>query len=339
LAGSVVWLMKKIVIKKENVGQRLDKFLSDEFFGLSRSQIQKIIKNGLVEINGKKILPHCFLKEGDMVVTQAFRPDGSVGGSKKFKEIKPKGLSYKIKIIAETSDYLVINKPAGILVHPTEHGHEITLVDWLIKKYPEIKKVKDLSAIAPTQGGATADKRPGIVHRLDRDVSGLLVIAKTQKMFDWLKKQFQTRQIQKEYLALVYGQVKLDQGEIKRPVERSKKTGLMIARTDELADENSKEAITKFQVEKKFFNYTLVRLFLITGRTHQIRVHLKSIGHSIVGDQLYHTRNVKFKKIQKEIKNPFLTSVKLGFFDLKNNWQEFQIKPPAPLTKFLKGIK
>jgi 23S rRNA pseudouridine1911/1915/1917 synthase len=335
----------KFKIDEKNTNKRLDKFLTENLSDFSRSQVQKNIKDGFITVNGKEIAPHYFLKEGDEIfVTQAFRPE----------KIRAKALSYKIKVITETSQYLVINKPAGLLVHPvkfqmdreilpkeklfdrvkpTQVSQEKTLVGWLIKKYPKIRNVWD--RVKSSKGDHAA--RPGIVHRLDRDVSGLIVIAKTQKMFDNLKGQFQARTIKKEYTALVYGNLELDEGEISRSISRSKKTGLMVARGTNA--EQGKNAITQFEVIKRYKNYTLLKVKLITGRTHQIRVHLHSIGHSVVGDSLYQTRDVKKAKNKVELDRIFLCATKLGFYDLNNNWQEFEIKLPEDLTKFLRGVR
>lgn len=321
---------------KEDVGQRLDKFLVGKL-KMSRSQIQQAIKNGLILVNEKNVLAHYFLKIGDVIVTQAFRPDRWAIRLEKSKKIKPtcpsgrrEGLSYKIKVVVETPDYLIINKPAGLLVHPTERLEENTLVAWLLKKYPRLKSVYD-------KENKNGKIRPGIVHRLDRDVAGLMVVAKTQKMFNWLKQQFQERQVKKIYTALVYGRIEPETGVIKRPLARSKKTGLIVARTSE--DLETKTALTEFEVIKRFKNYTLLKITLKTGRTHQIRVHLKSIGHSIVGDNLYQTRDIKLKKNKPVLSVIFLCATQLGFADLTNNWQEYKIKLPKELNKFLAEIK
>lgn len=335
--------MKKCKIKSNQTGQRLDKFLQQKLSDSSRSQIQKMIKDGLVVVVGKNVAPHHFLKAGEVIkinrkqLTINKKEDG-------FKD-------FKIKIIKETEDFLVINKPVHVLVHPvksptgpgilTKSGlfdrvnpdnvhQEITLVDWLIKKYPKIKDVYD-------RENKTGYQRPGIVHRLDRDVSGLLVMAKNQKMFDWLKNQFQKRKIKKEYLALVYGVIEKDEGEISRPIGRSKKTGLMVAKGG--AKEEGKSAVTEFEVIKRFKKYTLLKLNLKTGRTHQIRVHLKSIGHSVVGDEMYQTRDIKKNKKKQKVKTDrlFLCATKLGFYDLENNWQEFEIGLPKELEEFLEN--
>jgi 23S rRNA pseudouridine1911/1915/1917 synthase len=235
-----------------------------------------------------------------------------------------------IEIIFETPDYLVINKPEGLLVHPDNVHPEKTLVDWLIKKYPSVKKVYD-------KDNKIGKTRPGIVHRLDRDVSGLMVLAKTQSMFDFLKNQFKDRTIKKEYLALVYGVVSLNDGRIERVLYRSKKTGIMVASTDENAI--GKEAVTEFEVIKRFQHFTLLKIKLLTGRTHQIRVHLKSIGHSILGDKLYLTRDIRLKHKKVTAPNIFLLSCNLGFFDLANTWQEFKLKEPKWWTEYLKTLK
>lgn len=326
----------KFNIDENSTGMRLDKFLTENLSDLSRSQIQKLIKSGRVVVNDNIVSKHCFLKKGDII---------------EIKEIKNKEIKEIIEpnIIAKTNNYLVINKPAGLLVHPvksptsrglplaefhrvneTENSIEKTLADWLIKKYPKIKNIFD-------KQNKTGEIRPGIVHRLDRDVSGLMVIAKTQDMFDNLKQQFQSRKIDKEYTALAHGKIELDEGEITRSITRSKKTGLMIARGSN--QEQGKNAITKFEVIKRLNNYTLLKIKLITGRTHQIRVHLRSIGHSVVGDSLYQTKDLRKHKIKDELDRIFLCATKLGFYNLDNEWQEFSIGLSEDLTNFLKDIK
>jgi len=174
-----------------------------------------------------------------------------------------------IKIIYEDDDVLAINKPAGLLVHG-----QSSLVDWLVKKYPEIKNVgEDLT-------------RPGIVHRLDKDTSGVLLIAKNQKSFEYLKTQFQQKKIKKKYLALVNGEIKNNSGIIDLPIGKSKKD-FRKKKAGKDARGKIREAVTEYKVLKRFDKYTLVEVLPKTGRTHQIRVHFKAIGHPIVGDKLY----------------------------------------------------
>lgn len=317
-------------ISAEDSEKRLDKFLTENLSDFSRSQIVKKIETGEILVNSKKVKKHCFLKLDDVVSISQTKSSASN------LEKENKKLFKKIKIISETLDYLVINKPAGLLVHAAENSSEKTLVDWLIENYPEVKKIKSLSAIAQR---AKAEKlRPGIAHRLDRDVSGLMVIAKNKKSFTNLKKQFKDRKVQKIYTALVYGQVEPEEGTIDRPITRSKQKGIMIACTDEKISD-AKPAVTDFEVLQRFDKkFTLLKIILHTGRTHQIRVHLKSIGHSIVGDTLYQTRDLKHKKLP-HLENVFLCSTQLGFTDLTKNWQEFKIELPKNLKDFLKTIK
>jgi 23S rRNA pseudouridine1911/1915/1917 synthase len=317
----------KIKITIDNSKKRLDKFLTEKLENLSRSQIQKQIKNNLIFVNGKQVPVHYFLKENDVIEIQ----------TNKRKKEKDKGSSLvkKIKVIDETNEYLVVEKPSGLLTHPDNIHNETTLLDWVIQKYPEIKNIK-------------AEKnRPGIVHRLDRDVSGLLVVAKNQKTFDHLKKQFKTRKVQKIYQTLVHGEVEPHEGIIDRSIIRSQKTGIMIAKST--ADRKAKPSITEFEVLKRYKNYTLLKINLKTGRTHQIRVHLKSIGHSIVGDALYKTKDIKetFKRLQRtenkknrlDLDRIFLCSTELSFNDLNKDLKEFKTKLPLKLSSTLKNLQ
>lgn len=181
------------------------------------------------------------------------------------------------KIIYEDKNFIAVDKPAGMLVHPINNkGEESTLVNFITEKYPEIKNIGDQPEV-----------RPGIVHRLDRDTSGVILIARNQKYFEYLKNLFQTRQIKKTYLALVSGKLEQKQGIIEKPI--SLKTGSVKRTVWEGKD--AKSAVTEYKV-KKYFNfngqdYSLIEAFPKTGRTHQIRIHFSSIGHPIIGDQLY----------------------------------------------------
>lgn len=175
----------------------------------------------------------------------------------------------KIKIIYEDDNILAVNKPAGLLVHGPD-----SLVDWLIEKYPEIKKVGE------------DPERPGIVHRLDKDTSGVLLVAKNQKEFEYLKKQFQDRKIKKKYIALVEGNIKDKEGIINLPIAKSKSDFRKRSAVGKTIGKE-REAVTEYKVIKKFEKFTLVEAYPKTGRTHQIRVHFKAIGHPVVCDKLY----------------------------------------------------
>jgi 23S rRNA pseudouridine1911/1915/1917 synthase len=164
-----------------------------------------------------------------------------------------------------------------------------------------------------------------------------MVVARTQKMFECLKKQFQDRKTEKEYLALAHGVVSKDEDLITRTIGRSAKSGKMVV--SEAKNKKSREAATAYRVVERFRNFTLLRIKILTGRTHQIRTHMKSIGHSLVGDELYVTRDVKRKKQQEELGRVWLFAEKLGFRNLEGEWQEFQVKTPKDLEDFLRGIE
>ncbi len=183
----------------------------------------------------------------------------------------------ELEIIYKDENIIAVNKPAGLLVHsaPTTDPEEKTLVDWIIENYPETKTIGDDPEI-----------RPGIVHRLDRDTSGILLIARNQETFEYLKKQFQDRKIQKTYTALCAGRIKNKTGVIDIPIGRSKKTPTKRVASLK-AHGKLREAITEYRVKKEFENYTLLEAYPKTGRTHQIRVHLKAIGLPIICDKLY----------------------------------------------------
>jgi len=237
----------------------------------------------------------------------------------------------KIEIIADTKDYLVINKPAGLLVHGAPHIKEKTLVDWLLEKYPEIGQV-----------GEDLD-RPGIMHRLDKDVSGLMVIAKNHNSYESLKEQFKKRTITKEYTALVYGKVLKDNDEIDFPIKRSTKGYKMAAVPKNFDEENDdvrvRQAATTFSVIKRFINFTLLSVIIKTGRTHQIRVHLHAYGNPIVGDGLYNNKQSKIKNKKYNLGRVFLASTKLEFTDLSGVKQSFTVGLPEELTQFLTQVK
>ena len=343
----------KLKIQEENKGERLDKFLTKSLPDLSRSQIQKQIERGLILVNGEKKSVHYFLKDGDEIEVSKYQSiqcqNNEISG---------------VKIIKEDKNFLIVNKPAGLVVHPAAGVKEKTLIEYIVEKYPKIEKVGQAGFSQRTganrhcemQNGSThsmelTQNRPGIVHRLDKETSGLLVVARNKKMFEHLKKQFMERKIKKDYQALVYGVIEPDEGKITTPLKKNEK-GLMVARSDDLRTGHRpvptiqiKNATTEFKVIKRFMHYTLLEIILKTGRTHQIRAHLKSIGHPIVGDVLYKISSRKKAFVSRQEKDRqdlgriFLHAEKLGFFDLNNNWLEFKSKLPQELNKFLKELK
>ncbi len=195
------------------------------------------------------------------------------------------------KIIYQNENFLVINKPAGLMVHGDGRSKEDTLVDFILDNYPEIKEVGEPMQIEVGINGEKEMKtiwRPGIVHRLDKDTSGILIIAKNQKYFEFLKELFQNRKIEKKYHTFVYGNVKNEEGEINFPIGRSKKDFRQY-QTGNMARGELREALTFYKVikrtEKK--EVTMLEVELATGRTHQIRVHMRAIQHPVVSDALY----------------------------------------------------
>ena len=230
-----------------------------------------------------------------------------------------------IKIIDDTNDYLVIEKPAGLLVHPAPGHTETTLVDELLTKYPELKSVGDNPA------------RPGLVHRLDKEASGLMVVAKTQAMFNNLKQQFQARTVNKEYITLVHGVMTPTQEHdvIDKAIGRAHgRIARMAAHSQSL--DSAKEAKTEYWVIKRLRHHTLLRVKIHTGRTHQIRVHMFSLGYPLVGDKIYIQKRVK---PAKNIERLFLHSNKLGFKDLASEYHEYESKLPGELQNFLTSLK
>ena len=187
-----------------------------------------------------------------------------------------------IEILYEDDNMLAINKPAGLVVHSDGKTIEPTLVDWILKKYPEVKKVGE----PWTTLAGEIIPRPGIVHRLDRETSGVMLIAKTQKGFENLKKQFQEHKIKKIYHAFAYGEMKGDKGTIDRPIARSKKDFRMWSAQRGSRGE-FRDAVTDYEVIYRAKGYSFVKVLPKTGRTHQIRVHFKAINYPLVSDSLY----------------------------------------------------
>lgn len=249
------------------------------------------------------------------------------------------------EIIFENENYLVINKPAGLAVHGGGNIKDATLADFLIEKYPEIKTVGDDPI------------RPGLVHRLDKEVSGLMVVAKNTKTFEHLKNQFKDRDINKEYTALVHGKIANDSGEINFPIKRSSEGFKMAAmplntvdllRRRKPTDRDqgnldglfkARDAITEYEVIKRFINYTLLQVRIKTGRTHQIRVHFHALGHPLVGDTLYFNKKSKLQNKKINLGRIFLVANKLSFKDIDGEVRNFSLGIPPVLTDFLKTIK
>ncbi|MDO8584060.1 MAG: RluA family pseudouridine synthase [bacterium] len=289
-------------------GERLDLFLTAQYPDDSRSALQKRIKSGEFLVNGKKAMVHRFLKEGDVVSRETrnikHKTSAPIVGAIHELPVQP-------TVVAETADYLVIDKPIGLMVHPDSRTEEPTLVDWLMEHDPKIGKIGE------------DPSRPGIMHRLDREVSGLMVIAKTQDAFDSLKKQFATRLVEKKYIALVHGEINREEGDIKFRIARSSSKARMAARPEE--EEEGRAAWTHYHILERFVGATLLELTILSGRTHQIRAHLHALGHAVMGDPLY-----THKKTDRNVTAPrlMLQSYDLTFTDPSTNEKKnFHLEP------------
>jgi len=325
--------MQKIQVELTDKNKRLDVFLAEKIENITRSQIQKIIKSGNITINDVVFnSPHHKVKDNDLVVITSLE--------KKKKEVvnkvvtegeEPVFFSIKdIPIIEENDDYIVINKPAGLITHGDDHIMEKTLADLLLEKYPEMKKVGD------------DPHRPGIVHRLDKEASGLMVVARTQEAFEHLKEQFKKRRTKKIYITLVHGQTVKDEDTINFPIARSTQGFKMAAKAFTVKGEKNiegKAADTDFNVITRFINYTLLRVRIKTGRTHQIRTHMSAYGHPIVGDKLYSTRVAREKNKKINLGRIFLTAVELEFKDSSGEKRNYKIELPDELLALLKVVK
>ena len=291
---------KLITVPASAAGSRLDRFLA-ETLGITRSQVQKLIQHGGVAVNDAETSVHRWLKEGDRITIRESAPADSTPIP-------------ELTVLAETADYIVVEKPAGIIVHPAPGSSAPTLTSAVVRRFPEIVNVG-------------APGRPGIVHRLDRDVSGLLVVARTSAMYDELTRQFRDRHVHKVYTALVAEVVQKAEGTIDFPLARSRsRVGRMAARPK---SQPGREAVTRFTVTKRFSHATLLAVELVTGRTHQIRAHLAAYGHPIVGDRMYGRSG------KTELSRPFLEATTLGFIDLAGNPKEYTLPLDPELARYL----
>jgi 23S rRNA pseudouridine1911/1915/1917 synthase len=309
-----------IKIEQQDANQRLDMFLSSRLPELSRAKIQKFIKNGQIKVNGESANSHYSVKENDMLAINTEPLAQTVAAKKDIAQ----AIIEKIQLLEQTDDYLIINKPAGLIIHGAEHLQEYNLVDWLLERYPEIKGVGE------------DEQRPGIVHRIDKDVSGIVLVVRTQKAFAYFKKLFQTRRIKKIYTALSFGRIAREEGTIEFVIDRATSGHKMAARPSNQA---GKPSISEFKILKRFINYTLLQIRIKTGRTHQIRAHLAAYGHPIVGDDLYGTSKTKIQNKKLQTTRIYLCATELSFKDLQGEKQSYKIDLPVEFEEMLKQIK
>jgi len=300
-------MIKTIKITVEGEKQRLDMFLSDTYFtDKSRSYVQTLIKTEHILVNQKKVKTGYVLKTDDLITIKDVEE----------KQLNLDPVNMNLDIIYEDEDLAVINKPVGMVVHPASSYQQPTLVHGLLYQ------MKHLSSI----NGVI---RPGIVHRIDKDTSGLLVVAKHDKAHTLLSKALKHHEIQRTYIALVYHRFKEEEGIIDAPIGRHPKNRLKMA-----VIEGGKPARTHFKVIKRFTDYTLLECRLETGRTHQIRVHMAYINHPLVGDPIYGPK----KTIGKD--GQFLHAYQLSFMHpIKNEYMTFHADIPNYFQTFISNLE
>jgi 23S rRNA pseudouridine1911/1915/1917 synthase len=260
--------MKRVALHLTEA-KRIDVALA-KALDISRAKAQKLIADGAILVDGLVPNGHQMVENANVVTIDESKRVAPV--------VEANAPTLPLDIIYEDADVLVINKPAGILVHPTSASTEVTMVDALKAHIPNLKAIGDDKA------------RSGIVHRLDKDASGVMIVAKTTEAFAHLKKQFAGRANEKHYTVLVMGSVVDDSGTITFPIARSKTKARMAARPH---SQDGKDAITHFDVVQRYTNCTLMDVRIETGRTHQIRAHFYALGHPVAGDKLYVKKGVK----------------------------------------------
>ena len=287
---------------------RIDAFIASKL-SLSRSFAAELIDEGKVLLNGSVVKKRALVKSGDEVLVEI--PE--------LKEPEAVPQDIPIEVVYEDDDLLVVNKPKGMVVHPAPGNSDGTLVNAL------------LYHCKGSLSGINGVSRPGIVHRIDKDTSGLLIVAKNDTAHIHLAEQIKEHSFTREYLAICYGNVKQENGLVSAPIGRDPKNRQRMA----VVYKNSKSAVTHYEVVERFEGFTMMRFRLHTGRTHQIRVHMTSIGHPIAGDPIYGP-----KKVITELEGQCLHAGKIGFIHPKSgNYLEFEAELPQYFNKFKAKLK
>jgi len=296
----------KLFPTRDNLGTRLDRYVADQLPDLSRGTVQGLIESGRVRVDGQQRKPKFRMTPGEVVSVEIPPP--------RIDEILPDPIP--LAIVYEDADVIVVDKPAGMVVHPAPGHSRGTLANALLAHVPGI-----------SVGGS---QRPGIVHRLDKDTSGLIVAAKTDRGRTALVTQWESRSVQKTYLALVSGSLGDEEAIIDAPIGRDPKNRQRMA-----AVRSGRPAVTHFHVVERFLNTTLLEVSIETGRTHQIRVHLAFIGHPIVGDQLYG----RARLTDPQLKRQFLHASALGFRLPGGEALRFEAPLPRDLQAVLEELR
>ncbi|MBC2457199.1 RluA family pseudouridine synthase [Clostridium beijerinckii] len=295
------------IVDEKDRGERIDKYLAEIFVDKSRSFIQGLIEKDGIKVNDKTPKSNYKLRALDEIEVTFSEPE----------VLKVEAEEIPINILYEDKDVVVVNKSQGMVVHPAPGNYNGTLVNALLYH------CKDLSSI-------NGIIRPGIVHRIDKDTSGVLVVAKNDEAHNKLSDQLKDHSMKREYYALVEGRLKNDKGIIDKPLARNKRDRLKIGIV-----EGGKRAVTHYEVLERFNGYTLIKCILETGRTHQIRVHMASIGFPLVGDPLY-----GFKKQRFKLKGQVLHAKSLGFVHpSKNEYMEFTTELPEYFQEIIEKLR
>lgn len=303
--------VKKLEIhefKASSSGVRLDGFLNEQIESMSRNYAQKLIEEGKVTVNNKLVIKKNHkLKEGDQVVIELPEPE----------VLDIVGEDIPLDVVYEDDDVLIINKPQGMVVHPAPGNYTGTLVNAIMHHTDNLSSINGVI-------------RPGIVHRIDKNTSGLLMIAKNNIAHNSLADQLKDHSSMREYMAIVHGNIREDRGTVNAPIGRHPKNRLKNA-----VVQGGKEAVTHFFVEERYGQFTLVRLRLETGRTHQIRVHMAHIGHPLLGDDVYGPKKSKIK-----YEGQLLHAKKLGFIHpTTQEYVEFDSELPDYFEMIINKIK
>lgn len=296
-----------LVVEEQYEGLRIDKYLANIFQDKSRSFIQGLIEKENVKVNNKIPKSNYKLKKSDEIEIVIPEPE--------MLKVEPENIP--INIVYEDEDVIVVNKPQGMVVHPAPGNYNGTLVNALLYHCTDLSSINGVV-------------RPGIVHRIDKDTSGILVIAKNDDSHNKLSAQLKDHSMKREYYALIEGRLKNDTGTIDKPLGRCKKDRLKIGIV-----EDGKRAVTHYEVIERYNGYTLIKCILETGRTHQIRVHMASIGFPLVGDPLYGFKRQKFK-----LEGQVLHAKTLGFIHPRTNeYMEFTSELPEYFTDLLEKLR
>ena len=297
------------LVSQDTAGTRVDKLLADSMDGFTRSGIQHLLSEGNVTCGAKPITKNYKCREGDEI--KVFVPDA--------KPLDVEAQDIPLDIVYEDEYLLVVNKPKGMVVHPANGNYDGTLVNALMHHCGD------------SLSGINGVIRPGIVHRIDKDTSGLLIVAKTDTAHIGLAEQIKEHSFTRAYEAVVYGNIKDDEGTICQPIGRNPKDRKKMA----VVYTNSKPATTHYKVLQRFGNFTHIRCVLETGRTHQIRVHMAFIGHPIAGDSVYGP-----KKVITELNGQCLHAKQIGFVHpITKEYMEFESDLPEYFTKLLTKLK